>query len=253
MRCIIHPCRNMILQLIRHRDRPNALGRLRRGDDLLAIQVLIVLVDPQRLLLQINVLRHQRQQLALPNPGIVQRHVDCVPDRLVFDGLNKLLEFFLRPEEHLIRLLLAHSARFVTGILLQPVILYRVVENRGHLILHSAQISLAVRLPLFIPMNSTKFSASTITGQHRTPINVYLAAGGRNLRAEGYEITVSAHFYTGVPPVSPRALRGPLPDRIRMRQAGRIGGCFRCGHRHPPLRPRAQSPLRRVAAIPGTY
>ena len=38
----------------------------------------------------------------------------------------------------------------------------------------------------------------------------------------------SAHFYTGVPPVSSRALRGSLSDRIRMRQTGRRGRCFRC-------------------------
>nr|DAT78330.1 MAG TPA: Protein of unknown function (DUF3847) [Caudoviricetes sp.] len=49
----------------------------------------------------------------------------------------------------------------------------------------------------------------------------------------------SAHFYTGVPPVSSRALRESLSDRIRMRQTGRRGRCFRCGHRHLPLPPRA--------------
>ena len=56
----------------------------------------------------------------------------------------------------------------------------------------------------------------------------------------------SAHFYTGVPPVSSRALRGSLSDRIRMRQTGRRGRCFRCGHRHLPLPPRAAAlaPLR---------
>ena len=56
----------------------------------------------------------------------------------------------------------------------------------------------------------------------------------------------SAHFYTGIPPVSPRALRGSLSDRIRMRQTGRRGRCFRCFHRHLSLPPRvaALAPLR---------
>ena len=58
-------------------------------------------------------------------------------------------------------------------------------------------------------------------------------------------ITLSAHFYTGVPPVSPvRSARLPA-RRIRMHQAGEAGECST--HR---LRPRAPSPLRHEAAIP---
>ena len=56
----------------------------------------------------------------------------------------------------------------------------------------------------------------------------------------------SAHFYTGVPPVSSRALRECLPDRIRMRQAGGAEDAFGVHHRHLSLPPRAAAlaPLR---------
>ena len=77
----------------------------------------------------------QRQQFAFPYAGVVQRHKDGVRSRLVRNGWNEGVEFILRPEQHLIGLFLAHTARPVAGVLLQSVILHRVIENGAQLVI----------------------------------------------------------------------------------------------------------------------
>ena len=110
---------------------------------------------------------------------------------------------------------------------------------------------LAVNPRFFLPIFTTKgacFSANTYTiychfsspnGTGNGLFWVSTGPGPTKFPGNKLKVTISAHFYTGVPPVSSRALRGRLSDRIRMRQTGRRGRCFRCAHRHLPLPPRA--------------
>lgn len=109
----------------------------------------------------------------------------------------------------------------------------------------------AVNPHFFLPISATKgacFSANMCTfycyfsgpnGTGNSPFWALNPARTHEIYEEQATNHGSAHFYTGVPPVFPRALRGRLSDRIRMRQTGRRGRCFRCSHRHLPLPPRA--------------
>ena len=143
-----------ILQALRNRDDTVALGSLRRGDDVLAADPLVALVDRDRGLLEVDVRRRQRQQFAFPHAGVVQRHEDGVGRGLVFDRLDECAELVFSPEQHLVGLLLAHAACLVAGILLQPVVFYRVVEDGDQLVVDDLEIGGRIGLAFFVPVTS---------------------------------------------------------------------------------------------------
>ena len=129
-----------ILQAFRDCDYAIALGRLGRGDDVPAAYPQIVLVDHKRRLLKVDIHGRQRQQFAFPYAGVVQRHKDGARSRLVRNGLSEGVEFILRPEQHLISLFLAHTARLVAEVLLRSVILHRVIEDGDQLVVYRLEI-----------------------------------------------------------------------------------------------------------------
>ena len=129
-----------------------ALGRFRRGDDVLPAEPLIALVYRQGLLLDVDVRRRKRQQLSLPNPRVVHGHEYRVAGGTVFHALDKCLELVLCPEQHFIGFLLAHAPRLVAGIFFQPIVFDCVVENRRELVVDALEIGLGVRLAVFIPV-----------------------------------------------------------------------------------------------------
>ena len=106
-----------------------ALGCFWRGDDVLSAKALIALVHRQGLLFKVDVRRRERQQLSLPNPRVVHGHKNRVAGGAVFHALDKGLKLVLRPEQHLVGVLLAHAPCLVAGIFFQPVVFDCVVEN----------------------------------------------------------------------------------------------------------------------------
>ena len=143
-----------ILQPLRNRDDTVAPGRFGRGDDVPAADPLVALVDRDRGLLEVDVRGRQRQQLAFPHAGVVQRHEDGVGRGLVHDGFDEGVELVLRPEQHLVGLLLAHASCLVAGILFQSVVLYRVVEDGDQLVVDDLEIGGRIGLAFFVPVTS---------------------------------------------------------------------------------------------------
>lgn len=106
-----------------------ALGRFRRGDDVLSAETLIALVYRQGFLFKVDVRRRKRQQLSLTDSGEVQGHKYRVAGRPVFHDLNECLKLLPCPEQHLIGVLLTHTSCFVAWIFFQSIVLDCVVEN----------------------------------------------------------------------------------------------------------------------------
>lgn len=137
-------------QDFRHRDHPVAFGSLGRGDHVLVPEPLVTLADGDDRLFKVDVRRSQSQQLALSHTGVVQRHKCGVGGGPVFQRFNELRELVPRPEQHLVRRLFAHAPGLVAGVFLQTVILDRVVEDGGYLVVDDPEIGLGIRLALVV-------------------------------------------------------------------------------------------------------
>ena len=68
----------------------------------------------------------------------------------VFQRFNELRELVPRPEQHLVRRLFAHAPGLVAGVFLQTVILDRVVEDGGDLVVDDPEIGLGIRFTLVV-------------------------------------------------------------------------------------------------------
>ena len=90
---------------------------------------------------EVNVLWCQSQQFANTQARVVHDHENGVTDRSVLHGFNEHLEFFVRPEQHFIGVLLTHGTCLVTGVLPQSVELHRKIEGCDKLVVDGSQIS----------------------------------------------------------------------------------------------------------------
>ena len=95
---------------------------------------MVTLADGDDRLFKVDVRRNWRQQLVLSHAGVVQRHKCGIGGRPVFQRFNERGKLVPRPEQHLVRRLLAHAPGLVTGIFLQTVILDCIVEDGGDLV-----------------------------------------------------------------------------------------------------------------------
>ena len=123
----------LVAEEVRHLDHAVAFLRFRRGDNVLALQPLIGFIDAERFPLKVEVRRRQCQQLTLADAAPVQDFKGVVQHGLVHHGVDELEVFFLRPEQHFLRLLAAHIPGLCSGIDLQAVILDGVVEDTAQL------------------------------------------------------------------------------------------------------------------------
>ena len=127
-----------------------ALGRFRRGDNILPAEPLIALVYRQDFLFKVDVRRRKRQYLSFTDSGEVQGHKYCVAGRPVFHDLNECLKLPPCPEQHFIGVFLTHAPCFVAWILFQSIVLDCVVENCRELVVDALEIGWGVGLAAFV-------------------------------------------------------------------------------------------------------
>ena len=139
-------------QKLRHGDDPIALFRLRGGNQVLAVQPLIGLVDGHGALLKVKVRRGQGQQLPLSDTAPVEHLKGIEGQRLVHHHLGKFQVLLLGPEHHLPVFLLAHAACLLAGVLPEVVVPNRVVEDGTELIVDRFQVHRRVGLAVLVLM-----------------------------------------------------------------------------------------------------
>lgn len=130
-------------ELIRDGDGTVAVFGLRGRDHVLAAPPVAGLGDGDRLFLEVNVPDRQRKALTAAHAGPEQRLIDRVQFR-VSDGLDHLLVLFQRPELHRFGIALADARLIAAGVMLEAVILFCEIEDRGEVIIDRPQIGLAV-------------------------------------------------------------------------------------------------------------
>ena len=107
---------HLVTEEVRHLDYAIAFLRFRSSNNVLALQALIGFIDAERFLLKIEVRRRQCQQLTLADTAPVQDFKGVVQHGLVHHGVDEFEVFFLRPEQHFLRLLAAHIPGLCSGI-----------------------------------------------------------------------------------------------------------------------------------------
>ena len=131
---------HLLAQERRHLHGAVALRRLGRGDDVTSVDALIGLVDPHRAALEVEVSRCQRQHFALAQAAPVEHLKGIVGIRFVHHHLGELQILLLRPEGHLPAPGLAHVADLGGRIAGKAVVLHRMVEQAGELIVDRFEI-----------------------------------------------------------------------------------------------------------------
>ena len=134
---------DFLSQKLRHGDDPIALFRLGGGNQVLAVQTLIGLVDRHGALLKVKVRRGQGQQLPLSDTAPIKHLKGVEGQRLVHHRLGKFEILLFSPEHHLPVFLFAHAACLFAGILPEVVVPNRVVEDGTELRIDLSRVNFA--------------------------------------------------------------------------------------------------------------
>ena len=144
----------VILQLfrekLRHLNVADAVRRFRICDDIFTINPLVRFIDANDPSLEINVLPCESQQLAQTKTAPVKDLESVKGNRFVHDRFCERLVFFLGPEEHLTRFLLAHVAGFLRRVVGKVVELDRMIEDGAELVVDGFKVNRGVRISVIV-------------------------------------------------------------------------------------------------------
>ena len=141
---------HLITEELREFDCAVALLGFWRSDHLLAVYDLIRFVDTESSLLEIKIRSCKSEQFTFTDTCPEQDLEAVIRHRLVLHDIRKLKVFILRPEEHFLRFRFAQFLKCVTRILREIVILNRVIEYRGQLIVDRSKIRIGISLTIGI-------------------------------------------------------------------------------------------------------
>ena len=127
-------------QKLGHGNNPIALFRLRSGNQILAVQPLVRLIDRHGTLLEVKVRWGQSQQLSFPDTAPVEHLKGIEGQWLVHHYLSKFEKLLFSPEHHLPIFLFSHAACLLAGILPEVVVPNRVVEDGAELVMDRLEV-----------------------------------------------------------------------------------------------------------------
>ena len=113
---------------------------------------LVCFVDPYRLFCEVEVRWGECQHFSLPDSAPVQHLEGVVRHGLVHDCLCEFHVLLLRPEVHFLPFFASDAAHLGGRIAFQPIVPYRMVQDRHQLVMYRFQVGSRVRLFEFIPI-----------------------------------------------------------------------------------------------------